>query len=45
MRCESPYIASHVKIDSKLVPCFDENSEDNLEIFCLTLETEAQMEF
>lgn len=33
MRCESPYIASDVKIDSKLVPCFDENSEDNLENF------------
>lgn len=45
MGCESPYIARNVKIDSKLVSCFDENSEDSLETVCQTLETEAQMEF
>lgn len=45
MQCVSPYIASNVKIDSKLVSRFDENSEDNLETVCQTLETEAQMEF
>lgn len=45
MQRESPYSVSNVKIDSKLVSCFDENSEDNLETVCQTPETEAQMEF
>lgn len=33
MQCEFSSIASNVKIDYKLVSCFDENSEDKLETF------------